>query len=165
LLPPTHIMEEASFAVLRLIAATGGMTCMKEDQDFGVDALVRSVEADERGSYQPTGGVLDVQLKSTTNVIVDKESLIYDLAAKNHRALTRVKVTIPRVLVLVTLPKDMKTLISINHDHIRLTAEAYFWIPDGVQTTNLESVRIKIPVANRLTPVALRGLLSDRTEV
>jgi len=134
--------EQFSFAYVRAVAAAAGFSMVRPEVDEeSIDLTICS--QDQTGRYRSPK--LDVQLKSTTEDILHKDVIKYPLKRKNYNDLIRESM-VPRILVVVHLPKDMKEWVDQSEDGLLLRRCGY-WISlrGRPQTDNEHSVTVEIP--------------------
>ena len=87
------IKEQLSLAFVKAIAANAGIIMKEYKVDYGLDGGFCDVDIyeDSEGHkrYYETGFGIDFQLKSTTNIRLERGFLVYDLEAKNYNDLVR----------------------------------------------------------------------------
>ncbi len=66
---------------------------------------------------------------------------------------------VPCILILFTLPPDSSQWLIYDEDEMRLRGSCYWEYISGKPTTNRQSVRIRIPRQQQLTPESLLGLI------
>jgi hypothetical protein len=164
-----QLQEKISALYLGALAIKSGYLLDKLSDDFGVDWVLRQVQellsSNGKKRYLLGGLAVDVQLKSTTKYDVDLENGVfpYDAERKTYNDLVwraqqkaDAKMNIPLALVLVVLPPISQNRISVadDQDKIILTGKAYWFQmpPNTSPSTNRSTRRIKIPLANQLTP-------------
>lgn len=152
------------FAVnyVRLLAEYAGFYVTIPGQDYGTDLHVEEMIHLATGEYIPTGKIISLQVKSTTDEQVSsfKESVKYDLAIRNYNILIQRKNYTdsfmrysPYVLITVVLPKNREDwLQKESEEQLNLKAKAYWYYPKNKDeiSKNLSSKRINIPTKNRV---------------
>ncbi len=156
----TNIMKEQfSIAFCRALAACAGMNFSKDDYDTGLDGAFKSVSRRPNGEYYPDGAQIEFQAKSTSTFVIEEEVLIYDLEAKNYRDLILTDIAWPRILIVYLLPSDQEQWMTINDDDIIMRYGAYWYSLRGLEDRdNISTVRVRIPLTNKLTPDELKRL-------
>lgn len=129
----------------------------------GVDATIELPS----GEGRPVPLRIDLQLKATScpELDPDGEHLVFDLKRETFDGMSSEKRTSPWLLFVLILPEDVHTWVSVTEDE--LSEHAYMvWcdakdcrIGDGEK-----SVRLKIPLSNRVTIESLHGMLLDQLE-
>ncbi|HBR19315.1 MAG: hypothetical protein A2Y13_09845 [Planctomycetes bacterium GWC2_45_44] len=155
--------EWMSVAYMRAICAQAGLTISAPIFDNGIDLHV--------GSYKPIGGsgianaFLALQLKATESWTVGSNNCIkYDLPVKNYNLL-RANSICPQYLVLFTLPSEINHWITYQFEHtehkhvIEMRHMAYYLSLAGKpEVENAETIRVSIPIGNKLTADVLKNL-------
>jgi hypothetical protein len=159
-IPDPLSKEKISEMLVRAIVHEAGYSVEirgKED-DFGIDAELRSVEYRE-GSYRPTGTHVDLQLKSTMTAIrvnLKNGTIPYRLRGKNYddMCIRNLDDDPPLILIVAFLPREDKisSLIRFNKRHSLVVLRGrVFWyrLPREIcQTNNDCSKTIRIPASN-----------------
>jgi hypothetical protein len=155
LLASTDYEEALSRAYLQAVAAGAGYTVATFDFDRdGIDAQVQA-----GGDMRPC---LGVQLKATINLgKVNDGAFRYPLKARNYNLLT-LRTQVPRILVLLELPKKKDQWLSISAKELVLRRRA-FWVSflGAAETSNSTSVTVDIPESNVFDVTALKSLMVE----
>jgi hypothetical protein len=145
--------EALSRAYANIIAAGAGYTTYvptldRDSVDLGVNA---------GGGMRPN---LHVQLKATINLRKQDESFKLSLKKKNYDDL-RVETQVPRIVVVLSLPKKEANWLNVSVRQLVMKRCAYWAslrgkpeLPDGQQ-----SVTIAIPASNRFDIDGLKHLM------
>lgn len=150
------------FAVnyIRLLAEYAGFYVTVPGQDYGTDLHIEEMTHLSTGEYIPTGKIISLQIKSTTegNVLESAEYLKYDLAVRNYNILVQRKYYTnsfkrysPYILITVILPKNKEEWIREKvHGQPNLKVKGYWYYPNEQNeiSKNLSSKRIEIPIKN-----------------
>lgn len=147
--------EALSRVYLYSVAAGAGyaVATMDFDRD-GVDAQIKA-----GGNMRPC---LDVQLKATVDLGEQVNGVFrYPLKSRNYNLL-RVSTMVPRILVVLCLPRDETMWLTISADELILRRCA-FWaslagLPD---TDNKESVTVSIQANNLFDVGGLKALMEQ----
>src|SRR5262249_19765422 len=108
---------------------------------------------------------VDFQIKGTTAALISERHVRYDLKARNYDLIvTRPLLATPNYLFLICFGPDVKTWFSHEATQLILGASAYWWTDSGLPTANSTTVRIEIPLENRLTSDAIEGMLQGSKE-
>lgn len=161
-LPREHLLDELATAYVQAVAAMGGAVIAVSRREYGVDGTVKHIATRGDDGYFETGFPVEFQLKGTTVAAVQGAGAIrYDLAARNYNLIvSRPKTATPYYLFLVCFDRDPASWATIDRDRLMLRASAFWWTESRAKTENTSSVRIEIPVANRLTFDAIVGMLN-----
>lgn len=119
------------------------------DDERGVDMTVHSHDH-----------TLDFQLKATSRPEVQDECLVHDLDVRTYNLLRSQQRSGYGVLALIVVADDAAAWHVMDHDGTSLTRSAYYLPLFGMPpTSNAATVRLKVPMANLLTPGAMRALM------
>lgn len=151
---PTDLMvenmrkEEFSISFLRALTSVAGYSTSKpEVDDDSIDISIRS----KSKSYKWKSPQVDVQLKCTSDDLGNDEDFPFSVKLKNYDDL-RIDAIIPRILVILQVPKSIDGWIIHSNDRLCLHNGAYWYSLQGEpESQNSTSVTIRIPKANRLT--------------
>lgn len=145
--------EAISRAYVSAVAAAAGYTIaeMNLDRD-GVDVQVRA-----GGSMRPS---LDIQLKATVNLGHQVDGVFrYPLKRRNYDLLREVTM-VPRVLVVLDLPKSEPDWISVRDSELLIRRCAYWTsILSFPERDNEHTVTISVQARNRFDVDGLRALM------
>jgi hypothetical protein len=150
---------------VQAVAAAGGAIISISRRDYGVDGtLNRVVRAKRRRSpgdkFIPEGFSVEFQLKGTTVATFNEEFVAYDLNVRNYDLIVgRTPVETPLYLFLICFGPDTKDWIAVESEQLILTASAYWWKQTAAPTENVTTVRLQIPVVNKLTAGAIEDML------
>ena len=129
-----HIKEAISLRYIELIAAHNGFKTNSSYPDYGTDLNVIEVgyrKENGHKRYLDTGRELKIQLKSTTEDIIqnDDEFIIYDLDAKTYNDLIqRRDTTFPLILILFILPDNKTEWIQVSEQELISKKCAYWYL-------------------------------------
>ncbi len=103
---------------------------------------------------------LDIQLKATINLgEAQSGAFSYDLKRRNYDLL-RISTQVPRLLVLLALPKNEGDWLNVSPDALILKRCAYWISLSGQPETDKKStIRVKVPESQRFDPDALKLLM------
>lgn len=150
------VKERLSVGVVTLIAARAGC----EVNEYHVDRTSRDL------TISPIAGrpvSIDVQLKSTVNLIHETTLVKFDLDVKNYNDLRRVDVGVARILVVVDLHAEPMRWLRATRSHLLFDKCAYWLSLYGApDTTNNTKIRVEIPKNQILTPPELTSIMERR---
>lgn len=161
----TDIEAELSYAFLHAVASQSQASCKAGDRlsdNRGIDAHLTS--------WGPFTGVdakqevdLKVQLKATVATPTDLGThFSYTLKKVSHYDDLRAQAySVPRILVVLFLPQDKASWLSVTDQSLALKRSAYWVSLAGAPKVATASATVHIPKKNLLTPASLRGLLAD----
>jgi hypothetical protein len=151
--------EDLSLAYLLAVVARSGMTFDLPKRDFGIDGTICQI-ANRKGRLVPSGVRLDVQLKSSTNATVERDSIRYELEVRAHAILRDDSAECPRILILLLLPRDEAEWIDQDEERLIMRKCAYWVSLRGYPPTkNQKSITIHIPRRNLFGVENLRGVM------
>ena len=155
LMAVTDREEALSRAYVAAVAAGAGYitSVMDFDRD-GVDIQIRA-----GGTMRPS---LDIQLKATINLGEAKGGAFrFPLKRRNYDLLLA-ETMIPRILVVLDLPKKEADWLEVRADSLILRRCAYWASLGGLsETANKESVTILIRSSNRFDVDSLKALMQQ----
>lgn len=145
--------EQFSDAFLMAVAAAAGCAISRPFPDN--DSIDWTLSC--RLSRRPK---LDVQLKST---IFQKEvggDIRYRLKIKNYNDLILEDLVAPRILVLVTVPRNVEDWLTMTPQSLLLRNTAYWASLAGQpKTRSTKACTVTIPQRNLIKPAVLRDLM------
>jgi hypothetical protein len=143
--------------VAAVAALAGYVTCKKDFDRDGVD-----ITFEAGGHMRPK---LDAQLKATMHLkelSTATDQFSYQCPKRNHDLL-RVPTQVPRILIVLRLPKNPKDWLQVNDNEMVLKHCAY-WAnvlkEDEVKEGN-DSKAVRILKANRFDAAALTQLMNQ----
>jgi hypothetical protein len=155
LMAVTDREEALSRAYVAAVAAGAGyVTSMMDFDRDGVDIQIRA-----GGTMRPS---LDIQLKATINLGKAKGGAFrFPLKRRNYDLLLA-DTMIPRILVVLDLPRSEADWLEVRPDGLILRRCAYWASLGGMcETANKESVTILIQSSNRFNVDSLKGLMEQ----
>jgi Domain of unknown function (DUF4365) len=155
LMAVTDREEALSRAYVAAVAAGAGyVTAVMDFDRDGVDLQIRA-----GGSMRPS---LDIQLKATINLGEARNGAFrYPLKRRNYDLLLA-ETMIPRILVVLDLPRNEADWLQVTADSLVLRRCAYWTSLGGKsETGNKESVTILIQSQNRFDVNSLKALMEQ----
>lgn len=151
--------EQFSVAYVRAIAAAAGVKADAVDVDDDSVDIRFSVNSIE-GSPQPP--MVEAQLKCTAKRTPKNGVISFPLDVKNYREL-RGKRYIPRVLIVLVVPKDVSKWLTQSDAQLAIKKCAYWLsLTDHPESDNVDSVTVRVPCGQRFSVTSLRELLGAR---
>lgn len=149
----TNQMEEFSRAYVNAIAAQAG--CNPYELKVDNDSIDIGL-----GTKNNIRSRLEIQLKCTGKPVdMDKNVFPFDLPIKNYDDL-RAKTLVPRLLVVVLVPKDLREWAHQTEEELCLRHCGYWYSLSGMpDKENKESVRVQIPRKNMFSVDFLRDAM------
>jgi Domain of unknown function (DUF4365) len=162
LFPQQQIEELLSLAYVQAIASRAGVSLSLPDRDYGIDGTFRQITI--LGSRRfPSGYALDFQLKASTRYQTELNHIVYDLEVKTYNDLINRRLggyAIPCILILKTLSSAPNQWMEVSEEGLFLQGGCYWEYLQGNPSTNQETVRVRIPRMQQLTPESLVMMLS-----
>ncbi len=152
-----------SRAYVRAIAGRAGLNLAVREYDYGVDGSFDEVVVRQNRRVE-SGFSLSFQLKASIQWQLDDTQVVYDLEAKTYNDLIlrrSIRTAIPCVLILLALPPDSAQWLICEETQLRLQGTCYWEYLSGSLSENRQSVRIRIPRSQRLTPESLLTLIEN----
>ena len=160
-------MEEISYAYIDAIAAICGYAAVvthRFTDHAGIDIGIK-VPGEMLDNLSPT---IDAQVKCTSKNIIRKGEIRYSLDAKNYNRLVHENPTVPQILIVVLVPKNIDSWVIHGNKKDRIStiikASAYWQSIKGEERTNQNSKTVKIPVEQRFTSQSLADLMRRAAE-
>lgn len=153
----TQQQEQFSNAYLRMVATVAECTLSKpEVDDDSVDFTIHGKGYNGKYGYPR----LDVQLKCYRNFPIQLQGFSYPLKIKNYNDLKVTNVLVPRILIILVVPKNIEDWLE-HSDQQTIVKHCAYWasIRGKPPTQNTKTVTVSIPQRNRLTPNELRRLM------
>lgn len=163
MLTEEHIKEGLSKSYVSAIANKAGMNCETNGRefDYGIDGSIIDVKIMRNGRRCESGFKIDFQLKSTINLNVNEDEVIYSLSARNYNDLVDGEVGTPRILILYSLPEPPEDWVSVTEDNLIMrNCARWCSLYGGTPTNNTSSVNIHIPRKQILTVDEVCRLMS-----
>ena len=155
-----HRAERISVAYIRAVSARAGLSLDVRELDYGVDGTLNEITKRD-GRLCESGRKIDFQLKASKNWALKDGQIVYALEAKTYNdiVIRHQEKSIPRcLLILLCLPEDEEDWLKITAEELSIRKCCYWVYLEGQETSNKESVTIKIPESNRFTPEYVKAL-------
>jgi hypothetical protein len=163
-LASTDIESELSYAYLHAVAAHAGMECViksRHSDNNGVDAAINAWPT-PAGDDALSEVSINIQLKATIDEPADNGThLSYFLkGVSRYNDLRERTIQIPRILVVLFLPKNAEEWLNHTPEQLTLKRCAY-WLSlrEAPPTGNDSGVTVKIAKTQMFTPKALADLV------
>lgn len=150
-----------SEAYLEIVIHQAGCnkTSPEPEEDVGIDYhLSLPTQKDRIG--RP---VLDIQLKSVREHELrgKGDQIVYDCPAQNYNDLISIDALVPRILVLVIVPADLDTWVSITEERLMMEFKArYLSLKGKKESENSRSQKIDIPQKNIFNVDTLKQIMA-----
>jgi hypothetical protein len=149
--------EQFSNAYIRAVAATSGFECYKPTPD--VDSVDWGIAA-TGGKGTRRSPRIELQLKCTARDIKDDHVLNYPLPIKNYDDLRIENYMVPRILVVVLVPKNLADWLHHSEKELAMRHCGYWVSLRGMNmTTNQETVTVHVPRRQQFTVDSLREIM------
>lgn len=149
--------EQFSGAYLRAVASAAGYTLYKPEVDddsidWGIAA--RGAEGTPRRPH------LEMQLKCSARDILHETHVHFPLEVKNYNDLRDPEVWVPRILMVVLVPDQTADWLQQTETEMVMRHCGY-WVSlcGEPATTNTETITVRLPREQLLTPDALRQMM------
>lgn len=147
--------EQFSNAYLHAVATVAGCTIATPGvDDDSIDFTISTKEFSTRPK-------LDVQIKCyIQDACIGSSGFSYPLKMKNYDDLRITDILVPRILVVVVVPRTVTDWLS-HSDEQTLMKFCGYWasIRGKIDSANKRTVSVNLPQANRFTADSLRSLL------
>src|SRR5688572_25436971 len=108
----------------------------------------------------PRSPRIELQLKCSARQIVSEDSVRFPLKLKNYTDLRRTGLLVPRFLLVVIVPQDLKDWLLHSEEELVLRHCGYWLSLCGRPAiTNEDAVTVHLPRSNCFTPEALDGIM------
>ena len=161
MLTEQHTAEALSRAYVQAVAGKAGVNLSFPLHDYGIDGAFRPIHI-VGGRRVESGFSLDFQLKASKNWTINENHVVYDLEAKTYNDLVLRRssgTVVPCILILLCLPEDPQEWLDLNEERLLLRKCCYWEHLKGDPTENTQTVRIRIPAVQLLSPESLLILL------
>jgi Domain of unknown function (DUF4365) len=159
-LPQEHLLDELATAYVQTVAAVAGATIAVSRRDYGVDGTLKHIARVAGNRFVEFGFPVDFQLKGTTAAAIGGGQVTFDLKVRNYDLIVERHVSAtPYYLFLVCFGGNTDRWIVQTAEELILSASAYWWTETGGRSSNSSSVRISIPVAQRLSVPSMESIL------
>ena len=133
------------------------------ENDAGIDfRLIKQIK--RNGTIRDLTGILDFQLKSTSNWVRNDTVIKYSLASKNYNdiVLRNIEDGPPLILIVMCLPQETNQWLSINLKSLKFNTHMFWYHTYSLEyLPNEKSTKtISIPVINSLNKSTFKSLIS-----
>jgi hypothetical protein len=103
---------------------------------------------------------VELQLKSSSRNIVKKERIVFPLGIKNYNDLRVENVLVPRILVVVIVPKEIDNWLSQTEEEMCFKHCAYWCSLSGMgESKSATTINVSLQRNQRFTVDSLRGMM------
>jgi Domain of unknown function (DUF4365) len=157
--------EKFSYAYLQTIAVAAGYELQAKGRamdNAGIDIAIE-VPGQIGRVLSPK---LDAQVKCTTDLSIIRADFIhYPLDVRNYQRLRHPHPSCPQFLFLVFVPPDHDSWLIVLEDQSILKKCAYWFSLKGMPlTSNKQTITIRIPRVNLMTPQTLQQIMFQIAE-
>jgi hypothetical protein len=101
-----------------------------------------------------------LQLKSSSRNIIKKDRIVYPLGIKNYNDLRVENVLVPRILVVVIVPKDIDYWLTQTEEEMCFKHCGYWYSLSGLgETKSTTTVNVSLLRDQQFTVDALRNIM------
>lgn len=148
--------EQFSRAYVRAVATVAGVCLYEPEVDHDSVDLGFAARGGAGTLRSPR---LEAQLKCTSADARHDDAVRFPLKLKNYDDLRR-PCHVPRILIVVLVPKDITHWLDQSEEQMVLRRCAYWYSLLGApQVENHTTVTLQVPRGNLLTPEILRGMM------
>jgi Domain of unknown function (DUF4365) len=149
--------EQFSIAYVRAIASVAGFTVSRPDTDEDSEDMILSGRIVEGVPSRPK---IVLQLKCTSEDVLRKDEVVYRLKRKNYDELRLTGLILPRILVVVHIPRSEEEWLRHTEDELALRRCGYWLSLFGMpETTTASLVTVRLPRVNVFDVAGLRSLM------
>lgn len=149
--------KKFSGAYLQAVASVAGFgTSQPDPDDDSVDwTLYR-----RGGKGTKSSPRLELQIKCTSRDLIHDNSIHFPLDIKNYNDLRTENLTVPRILVVVTVPERMEDWVEQSDDNMLIRHCGYWASLRGLPATeNTHTVTVVIPMSQQFTVQSLKEIM------
>jgi hypothetical protein len=158
MMDPSQQQEQFSRAYVHAVATVAGFSVHKPEID--VDSIDMALSASGL-SGQYASPRLDAQLKCTHQDVVRDSTISYPLKTKNYDDLRAENVLVPRMLIVVVVPGDVREWMSHSEDQLVMRRCGWWFSLRGFPASdNEKTVTVSIPRSQVLSPEQLITIMS-----
>jgi Domain of unknown function (DUF4365) len=151
--------EDFSYAYVYAVTSAAGYSLQSATRrldDSGIDATI-TVPGTIGSKRLPR---FDIQLKSTSQNILQEQSIKYRLTAKNYEELSCDDPFVPQLLVVVLVPDNIEEWLSQSEESLCLRRCGYWLSLRGQpQLTNQNTITVEISRQNIFNVDALQKIM------
>src|ERR1700719_251740 len=135
--------QQFSFAYVRAVAAAGQIAVSEPAvDDDSIDLLFQQ----KGGGGAIRSPRLEAQVKCTESASVHAEHVAYPLKLKNYEELRSEDVLVPRILIVVMVPADLKDWLAHSEEELAMRRCGYWLSLVGLRdTTSTTTVTVHLP--------------------
>lgn len=163
-----HTKEGLSRAYISAVTFRAGVNLElgTDAFDYGVDGTFKEVIFANKKRTN-SGVNLEFQMKASVDWQLKGQEIHYPLVLHSYNGLVsrmqayRSGNITAKILVLLCLPKEESHWLELNEDHLLLRRCCYYHVLQGPTKAGHKDSKtnVKIPIANKVTPDAIKDLL------
>ena len=153
--------EEFSYGFLQLLCAKVGLVVTKTDRQIDNQKIdLHIIHAGKINKIDTPR--FDAQVKCTHKEITDDKHFIYDLDIETYDRLRDTYRGIPIFLIVLLVLENIDNWTKVTQEKTTIEKCAYWISLKGFpKSKNKNTIRIKIPKNNLVTPESLQGIITD----
>lgn len=152
-------MEQFSLAYVRAVAAASGYTLYKPEVDDDSVDLVVTASGDTGLRRRPR---VELQVKCTAADLISNGVIKFPLRIKNYDDLRGEDLILPRLLVVVLVPRDVADWLEQSESQLVMRRCAYWASVRGLpETENAETVTVDVPRHQVFSMEELSGIMRE----
>jgi hypothetical protein len=149
--------EQFSRAYIHAVASVAGYALYEPYVDDDSIDCGLAARGDAGIFFSPR---VELQLKSSSRNIVKKERIVFPLGIKNYNDLRVENVLVPRILVVVIVPKEIDNWLSQTEEEMCFKHCAYWCSLSGMgEPKSATTINVSLLRDQRFTVDALRGMM------
>ena len=150
--------EQFSRAYVHAVATVAGFSLHRPDID--VDSIDTVVSASGMNGLYASPR-LDAQLKCTYQEVVGETTVAFELKIKNYDELRAENILVPRLLIVVAVPRDRREWMVHQEEQLLLRRCGWWFSLRGFPTSkNEKTVTVSIPRSQVFSPDQLTNIMS-----
>jgi len=156
--------QQLSLAYLHAVASAAGYSCYLPYVDD--DSVDRALAAHGKIPGLLESSRIDLQLKSMVRdaLTEDEAAFTYRLRKKNYDDLRGVHM-VPRLLVVLLLPRSPVKWVEVSHQELLSRYAAYYLSLSGMPAKiNVSTITVTLPRRNLLSVANLRHLMAQASQ-
>ncbi len=150
---------KAQFSVAFVHAISSVSNLVMNVHSVDIDSVDLTISSTGHNGYSKLPRI-DVQLKATSNPVFQKDGMHFPLSIKNYNDLRVAAPMVPRILVVLAVPKNQCDWLNCEQDKMVLFKHAYWVSIRGAeQVENLTTKTVLLPGEQQFTPDVLQSIM------
>lgn len=153
--------EQFSLAYVRVLATvTGYSFAVPNPDDDSIDCRVGAAGrlGDAALVCSPR---IDLQLKATSEAVLKRDRVVFRLPRKNYDDLRDPDPLVPRLLVVLILPRELERWLDQNEERTLLRCAAYWHSLAGMPESQARKKTVYLPRSNLFAAETLQRLMGQ----